>query len=195
MLDNYTDYTDPLSLIELLKKGDTVALETVFRLYYDKLLHLSKNYITREEDAEEIVQNVFLKLWEQRDKLKNVSSINNYIYIMTKNGCMDYLKHEKVKRKYIDQSLPNRLAISHQFLKDEAASLLMEKELEQKILESAELLPDKCREVFIKNRMEGLKRSEIAKELGISLKTVDNHISKAIKHMRFHLRDFLTLFL
>ncbi|MEO9481926.1 MAG: RNA polymerase sigma-70 factor [Ekhidna sp.] len=195
MLDNYKDYNDPISLLELLKKGDAVALETIFRLYYDKLLHLSKNYLTYEADAEEIVQNVFLKLWEQRDKLKNISSINSYIYIMTKNSCMDYLKHEKVKRGYLDQNLQNKSAINYQFLKDEAASLLLENELEQKILESAELLPEKCKEVFMKNKMEGLKRAEIAQELGISLKTVDNHISKAVKHMRLHLRDFLTLFL
>ncbi|MEO9871480.1 MAG: sigma factor-like helix-turn-helix DNA-binding protein, partial [Ekhidna sp.] len=109
--------------------------------------------------------------------------------------CLDYLKHEKVKLGYIEQNLLNKTTINYQFLKDEAASLLLEKELEQKILQSAELLPEKCKEVFMKNKLEGLKRSEIAQELGISLKTVDNHISKAIKHMKFQLRDFLTLFL
>lgn len=183
------------SFISLLEKGDRIALETLFRLYYDKLLHLAKNYLVYEEDAEEIVQNVFLKLWEQRSKLNTVTNINSYLYTMTKNTCLDHLKHEKVKKNYINSNFQDRASINHQFIKDEAASLLLENELEQKILEGLDLLPEKCKNVFMKSRMEGLKHAEIAKELGISSKTVDNHISKALKHMKFHLKDFLTIFL
>ncbi|MEO9870932.1 MAG: sigma-70 family RNA polymerase sigma factor, partial [Ekhidna sp.] len=131
MLENYKLDTDKNSFIALLKKGNKIALETLFKLYYDKLLHLSKNYLTREEDGEEIVQNVFLKMWEQREKLKDVSNINSYLHTMTKNACLDYLKHEKVKLGYIEQNLLNKTTINYQFLKDEAASLLLEKELEQ----------------------------------------------------------------
>ena len=187
--------TTTSTFISLLKKGDEVALEALFRLYYDKLLHLTRNYLDRLEDGEEIVQNVFLKIVEQKSKLKKVSNINSYIYTMTRNACLDYLKHEKIKQKFIQASLQNKAAINYQFLQDDSAALLLERELQKKVLESAELLPDKCKEVFIKNKLEGLKRAEIAEELGITLKTVDNHISKAVKHMRFHLKDFLTLFL
>ena len=137
MLDNYKDNNDSTTLIELLRKGDKVALETIFRLYYDKLLHLAKNYLTYEEDAEEIVQNIFLKIREHPDKLRDVSNVNGYLYTMTKNSCMDHLKHEKVKRSYLDEKLQNKSSINYQFLQDDAASLLIEKELKQKILESA----------------------------------------------------------
>lgn len=157
-------------------------------------MHLAKNYLTLEEDAEEIVQNVFLKMWENKEQLNRVTNINGYMYSMIKNACLDHLKHVKVKLGYAQTQIQEKAAINYNFLKDDAASKLIEKELEQKILDSVDLLPGKCKEVFMKNRMDGLKRSEIAKELGISLKTVDNHISKALKHMKVHLKDFLMLF-
>ena len=183
------------SFLSLLKKGDAVAFETLFRLYFDKLIHIAKNYLVYKEDAEEAVQEVFLKLWEQKEKLKTVSNINAYLYTMTKYTCVDKLRHEKVKRKYLEDNHQIKANMQNSFIKDETASLLIENELEQKIMQSIDLLPEKCRLVFVKSRMDGLKHHEIAKELGISLKTVDNHISKALRHMKLHLKDFLALFL
>lgn len=184
-----------LSFTSLLKKGDEVGYETLFRLYYSKLIHIAKSYLVYQEDAEEVVQEVFLKLWEQKDKLKTVSNINAYLYAMTKYSCLDKLRHEKVKRKYLDDNLQIKTRLQHSFINDETASLLIENELEKKIMESIDLLPEKCRLVFVKSRMDGLKHKEIAEELGISIKTVDGHILKALKHMKLHLKDFLALFL
>ena len=149
----------------------------------------------RREDAEEIVQNIFLKLWEQKHTLADVTNINAYLYTMVRRSCLDHLKHDKVKQNYIDKALQKKAAIQYGFLKDEAASLLLQNELEQKIMESLDLLPEKCKKIFVKSRIEGLRHKEIASELGISHKTVDNHIAKALAHMRLHLKDFLTLFL
>ncbi|MEN8122447.1 MAG: RNA polymerase sigma-70 factor [Bacteroidota bacterium] len=179
----------------LLMKGDTATFETLFRLYYDKLIYIARNYLIYQEDAEEVIQSVFLKLWENRKKLKTISNINNYIYTITKNACLDVIKHQKVKFDYINSDLHKKAGIHYQFINDEAASLLVVNELEQKIKVSLELLPKKSKEVFIMSRVDGLKHNEIAKELNISPKTVNNHISKAIKHMKLHLRDYLYLFL
>ena len=192
MHDNKSNTT---SFLSLLKKGDKVAYETLFRLYYSKLIHIAKSYLVYQEDAEEVVQEVFLKLWEQKEKLETVKNINAYLYAMTKYSCLDKLKHEKVKRKYIENDLKAKANIQYGFIKDEAASLLIENELQQKIIQSIDLLPEKCKQVFIKSRMEGLKHQEIANELGISHRTVDAHISKAIRHMKLHLKDFLSIFL
>ena len=182
-------------LVHLLKNGDTDAFDTLFRLYYDKLIHIARGYLVLHENAEEIVQNVFLKLWERKNKLKNITNINSYLYLMVKNACLDHIKHEKIKIGYSKNVWDRKNAIRHQFIKDEAAALLLENELEKKIMESIELLPEKCKKVFIKSRIEGKKHHEIAELLGISKRTVDNHISNALKHMKLHLKDFLTLFL
>ena len=183
------------SFISLLAKGDKVAFETLFRLYYDKLTYIARNYLVRAEDAEEIVQNVFLHLLEKHSTLAEVTNMNAYLYTLTKRGCLDQLRHEKVKRNYVDKALHKAIEVQSGFLKDEAASLLLENELGQKIIEGLEQLPEKCKTVFMKSRMEGMKHKEIAEELGISQKTVDNHISRALTYMRLHLKDFLNLFL
>lgn len=182
------------SFTSLLKKGENIAFETLFRLYYDKLLHISKGYLIDAEDAEGVVQDVFLKLWEQKHKFKKISNINSYLYTMTKNKCLDQLKHKKIVLSYSKNNYDKKMSIQYQFIKDETASLLLENELEKKIIESIALLPEKCKVVFIKSRMEGLKHQEIAEIMGLSKRTVDNHISNALKHMKYHLKDFLTLF-
>lgn len=187
-------HIDP-SFISLLQQGDKVAYETLFRLYYDKLIHIAKTYLVRREDAEEIVQDVFLKLWEQKGSLAKIANINAYLFTLVKRECLNHLRHDRIKQEYADKALYRKSTIQYGFLKDEAASLLLENELEQRIMESLELLPEKCKKVFMKSRMEGLKHKEIAEELGISHKTVDNHIAKALSHLRLHLKDFLSLFL
>ena len=179
--------------LSLLEKGEKCAFETLFRLYYTKLVNISKGYLVYQQEAESIVQNVFLKLWENKASLGEVSNINSYLYTMTKNLCLDQLKHEKIKKNYLDNSYRIRSEIQYKFIQDEAASLLLENELESKIIQSIELLPEKCKNIFKKSRLEGLKRSEIASEMGISHKTVDNQMASALRHMRFHLREFITL--
>ena len=178
--------------LSLLEKGEKCAFETLFRLYYSKLVNIAKGYLVYHQEAESIVQNVFLKLWENKGTLKEVANINNYLYTMTKNSCLDQLKHEKVKKNYLDSSCRIKSEIHYQFLNDEAASRLLEKELESKIILSIELLPDKCKSIFKKSRFEGLKHSEIAAQMGISQRTVDSHIASALKHMKLHLREFIT---
>ncbi|WP_431122761.1 RNA polymerase sigma-70 factor [Flagellimonas flava] len=181
------------SFILLLRKGDNRAFETLFRLYYDKLFHIAKGYLDSYEDAEGVVQNTFLKIWEYRSKLEVSTNLNGYLYAMTKNACLDHLKHQKIKNSYIDLRQHKKRMIQYQFLKDEAASLLLKNELERKIIQGLDLLPEKCKKVFVKSRMEGLKHHEIAKLMGISKRTVDNHIANALRHMRLHLREFLSL--
>ena len=185
---------DSYTFSSLLEKDESIAFEALFRLYYDKLLHIAIGYLMEYADAEEVVQDVFLKLWEKRNKLKKIDNINGYLYRMTKNKCLDYIKHNKIKLSHSKNDYDKRMSIQYQFIKDEAASLLLENELKKKITESIALLPEKCKCVFIKSRMEGMKHQEIAEIMGLSKRTVDNHISNALQHMRHHLREFLTVF-
>ncbi|GAA4235664.1 RNA polymerase sigma-70 factor [Postechiella marina] len=169
-----------------------MAYETLFRLYYDKLYHIAKGYLDSTQDAEGIVQNVFLKVWEQKRNLEKINNINNYLYTMTKHACLDHLKHLKIKNSFSKNYYEEKIAIQYQFIKDETSSSLLEKELEQKILEAIERLPKKCQNIFIKSRFEGMKHAEIAENLKISKKTVDNHIYNALQHMKLHLKEYIT---
>ena len=179
-------------VLKLLSKKDKKAYEALFALYYDKLLHIAKGYLETMEDAEGLVQNVFLKLWEKKESFDNIDNINNYLYTMTKNACLDFLKHKKVKLSYSKSYYDHKTSIQYQFLEDEAASYIIRSELQERISEAIKLLPEKCQKVFIKSRFEGMKHTEIAEVFQISKRTVDNHISNALQHMRLHLKEFLT---
>jgi RNA polymerase sigma-70 factor (ECF subfamily) len=175
----------------LLENGEVYAFETLFRLYFDKLVHIARSYQIGEENAKEVVQNVFVKLWFKKRRLSSISNINSYLFLMVKNACLDHIKHEKIKLKYSKEVWDNKSAIQNQFIKDEAAHLLLENELKKKISESIERLPAKCKNVFVKSRLEGIKHQEIADLLGVSKRTVDAHISNALKQMRLDLKDYM----
>jgi RNA polymerase sigma-70 factor (ECF subfamily) len=176
----------------LLQKEPEFVFETIFRLYYDKLFQIAKVYLNNKEDAEEIVQNVFLKLWDGLNQLAGINNINGYLFTLTKNACLNFLKHRKIRSNYHSNK---EEAIQIQYLRSETESLLLENELQTKIDEGIDSLPEKCKIIFIQSRIEGLKNAEIAKIHGISKKTVDNQISKGIKHLRLHLKEFTLLFL
>ncbi len=175
----------------LLEKGEVHTFEMLFKLYFEKLIHIALGYQIGKENAEEIVQNVFLKLWLKKKKLRNITNINSYLFLMVKNACLDHIKHEKIKRNYSKDVWDRKAAIQHQFMKDTTAQLLLQNELKRKITESIEKLPEKCKNVFVKSRVEGMKHREIAELLGISKRTVDAHISNALEHMRLNLKDYM----
>ncbi|WP_246146971.1 RNA polymerase sigma-70 factor [Seonamhaeicola marinus] len=177
----------------MLVKGDELAHEALFRLYYGKLLHISKGYLGNVEDAEGVVQNVFLKVWEKKDNFGKVKNISNYLHTITKNACLDFLRHRKVRNTFSDNYYKEKIAIQSQFIENEAASSIIESELEERINQAINSLPEKCKKVFIKSRFEGLKHAEIADTLQISKRTVENHISNALQHMRLHLKEYISI--
>ncbi|WP_162558757.1 RNA polymerase sigma-70 factor [Robertkochia solimangrovi] len=178
-----------------MKQGDHKAYETLFQLYFDKLHHYAWSYLEDAEEAREIIQNVFFKLWKKRTDLKVDMNLNAYLFKMTRNECLDYFKHLKVKTRYRDEIQKERLKLNVASLQDDPSQMFIESELNKKVNSLINRLPDACREVFIKSRFEGLKYHEIAAEMNISPKTVENQISKALRFLRQELQDYLTLFL
>lgn len=140
---------------------------------------MAVSYIENTEDAKEIIQNIFLKVWKKKQILTPEMNLNAYLFKMVKNECLDYLKHTKVQLKYRKKLEIERAYLNEKALKNDPSQLLIESELQNKIEGLINQLPANCREVFIKSRIEGLKYAEIANELNISVKTVENQISKA----------------
>ncbi len=178
--------------IKSINEGNEDAFKVLFELYYGKLLYVAQGYIANKEDAEEIILDVFLKVWNKRKSI--TTNINGYLFKITKNSCLDYLRSQKSKLSRTGNIVQLEAYINHKALSDPITSSILEKEIEEKIQASIELLPQKCKDVFVKSRIEGKKNKEISEELDISIKTVENHMSKALRFMRVHLREFLSFF-
>ena len=168
--------------------GDITAFEMLFRTYYQPLCNYAFTFLRDREDAEEIVQSTFILVWEKRDALAIRTSVKPYLYAMVRNACLNVIKHEKIKQKYAVEeiALADR---SHQAVEQTVAS----NELEYRIKLAMEELPEQCRLVFKLSRFEELKYHEIADQLKISVKTVENHMGKALRIMREQLKDYLPL--
>ncbi|MCF8715375.1 RNA polymerase sigma-70 factor [Joostella atrarenae] len=181
--------------IQQLKKGKETAYEALFNLYFKKLHYFSCQYINNDEDANEIVQNTFYKLWKKRHKLSTDINLNAYLFAIVKNECLDYLKHQKIKSQYKNQIESEINLINQESLQDNPSLLLIEKELHNKVNQLIEQLPPACKDIFIKSRFNGLKHKEIAEELSISQKTVEAQITKALKFLRHELQEYMGFFL
>ena len=174
--------------IEALSEGDITVFEMLFRTYYQPLCNYAYTFLQDKEDAEEIVQSTFLMVWEKRDTLSIRTSVKPYLYAMVRNACLNVLKHQKIKQRYAGEEI----ALADR-AHDSVSQSVATNELEQKIRLAMDALPEQCRLVFKLSRFEELKYAEIAEQLNISIKTVENHMGKALRIMREQLRDFLPL--
>jgi RNA polymerase sigma-70 factor, ECF subfamily len=172
-------------LIEGLKEGNVKIYDYLFHYYYSGLVVFVKKYIPDNDVAEDIVQEFFVKLWVNREKLNEIVSIKAYFFSAVKNRCIDYLRHEVTKGKVEKQLLVKFQAETG------IENLFIESELREQINNAINKLPTVCREVFLMNRFEGLKPAEIAERKGISVRTVETHIGKALKILRGELSGYL----
>uniref|UniRef100_UPI0032165AB3 RNA polymerase sigma-70 factor n=1 Tax=uncultured Draconibacterium sp. TaxID=1573823 RepID=UPI0032165AB3 len=181
--------------IRLLKKGNKSAFEKIYEEYYEMLLYISLQYLSSREDAKEAVQDAFVKLWANKESVKENASLRNFLYTITKNNCLNILKKQEVILRSQEDLKWMEIHYHHEAMNRLGFDFLEFKELKQKIEDAIERLPDHCREVFRLSRFSQLKNKEIAERLEISEKTVESHITKALRLLRKDLKPYLSILL
>jgi RNA polymerase sigma-70 factor (ECF subfamily) len=167
-----------------IRRGDIRQFETLFRSSYVSLVKYAGTLIKDQDTAEEIVQDLFVRLWQDREKLNIESSLNGYLFRSVHNRCLHYFEHKKVVEKHA-----NEMAFESELNTVDPSDILHYKELQAKIAAILEKLPERCGKIFCMNRFEGLKYTEIAEKLSVSVKTVEANMGKALKEFRKALAD------
>lgn len=177
--------TDQLSL--RISLGDEQAFELLFRKYYVRLCGFSNKFLSQPEEAKEVVQEVFTKIWETREDIDTKVSLNAYLFKITQNISINRLRRKQVESKCIE--VYKLVYVEHRDISPHES--LLAHELNESINTAVGKIPAKCRRIFELSRGEGLKYNEIASELRISVKTVETQMSKALQILRLELKDYL----
>ncbi|WP_316841426.1 RNA polymerase sigma-70 factor [Pedobacter gandavensis] len=188
-MSSYHSFTD-FELTSLLKKGDLVAYNEIYKRFQGLLYIYACKIVKNNDDAEDIVQEVFLYLWDKRFSITITSSISVYLYKAVQYKFMNLLDHKKVRADYKDSL--NQFLDHGEYITDH---YIRQKEFNQIIEKEVAALPDKMREIFELSRKNNLSRKEIAEKLNISEKTVKNQITNALKILRGKLTFFTFLLL
>lgn len=172
-------------LLSELKRGNKEAFNRLFHAYYVDLVLFGGNFIREKEAVEDTVQNVFLRLWEEREQFPVETSLQSYLLKAVHNSCIDELRHRKIVHDY-------HIAAGYDTPLEEydTENYVLYSDLHTQLQEALGKLPEKAREAFELNRFEGLKYTEIAERLDISQRTVEVRIGKALALLRTYLKDF-----
>ncbi len=174
---------DDRTLVQLLQKGNVAAFDSLFEVYSPKLYGFALKYFKNETDAEELVQEVFIKVWENRRTLKSELSFKSYLFTIALNKIRKYFNKKATSLRYLE-SLQNDPEIMENQIMNEND---YESALDQ-INHIIEQLPPRRREIFMKSKLEGKSSKEIAAELNISAGTVDNQVSESLRFIRTQLK-------
>lgn len=172
-----------IELVEKLQKGNVEAFDLIYEKYSHKLYAFGLKYLRSTDDAEELVQSVFLKLWENYKNLKKEASFKSYLFTIAYNEICNLFRKRNYLQKFISDILYENAQTSSQTENSIDYKSVLEQV--QLIIES---LPDRQKTIFLKSRNEGKSTKEIALELGLSPGTVDNYISESLKFIRSRLR-------
>lgn len=174
------------------------AFSGIYDLYFPKLLRFTQTYMIREEEAEHIVQDLFLYLWEHRDILSSLRNLNAYLFTLIRNRCIDYLRKEmnrKERRGTLSEVENKEIELKLYSLEMFDEDHLSDADIEELLQRAIANLPERCREIFIMSRLQNLRYKEIAAKLNISPNTVENQIVIALRKLKEELKDYFPLFL
>jgi len=183
-----------INIINKLKDNDEAAFKAIYNMYFPRLFYFAKEYVSSEQ-AEIAVQETFLILWKKRKEITSDININAYLYTVLKRKCLNILRDKKVENKRLtiysieEAELQSKINALDSL---DTTSLTMA-EIERIIEETMTKLSPQCRNVFYLSRFENTKNTDIADNLGISVKTVEGHITKALKIFKVALKDYLPI--
>nr|WP_321485460.1 RNA polymerase sigma-70 factor [uncultured Draconibacterium sp.] len=169
-----------IELVKLLKKGDITAFDIIYKKYSRRLYGFVFGYVKQETDTEEIVQEVFLKIWKSRNKINVYSSFESFLFTVAHNATVNVLKKRAIEQKYVDHVKSLQQIDNTYELTDE----IQYKELVAKYQDLLKELSPRQKEIFHLSREEGLSHKEIAEKLGISTNTVKNHLVATISFLK-----------
>lgn len=177
-------------LIERVRASDNEAFRLLFEKYQPILFRNVLHNVRDADAAHDIVQETFVRVWRNRISLQSNLSLLAYLFRISRNLTLDQAKHREVRRR-LEESLPQ----SSPSAQDDPEASLQLNMLEEKLSEVVRTkLPARCREIFLLSRMEGMSNAEISAHLGVSVKTVENQITRALKVLRRHLRMYTMSF-
>ncbi|MES2690239.1 MAG: RNA polymerase sigma-70 factor [Bacteroidota bacterium] len=177
-----------IDLFEQVRNGDRVAYEQLFKQHYTALVRFARDIVRDTDTAEDLVQEVFVKIWERKESIYITTSLKAYLYMAVKNHCLNKLRVEQ-KHAFMDESLADDLRFSSNSTDEESNTI----KLEQHIKSALDKLPPRCALIFKLSRFEHKTYKEIAEVLELSVKTVENQMGKALQMMRTNLSHYLTL--
>ncbi len=172
---------DEFELFEGIKQRDKTAFDILFRKYYAALCRFSYAMCLSEEDAEECIQDLFVHLWEKSPVVNIETSLKSYLYTSARNYTLNAMKKRQIERNYLNEYAENGSL-------QEQEENISEAEIGQLIQTGVDTLPEKCREIFILSKQEGLTYDEIAEYLNISKKTIENQMGIALRKLRDYLQ-------
>lgn len=186
---------DESNLIKLLRSGDRHAFDQIFRIYYKPMCVVVSQIVMDRDAVEEVVDDVFLGIWEKREQLPEIRNFGDYLFVTTRNASLNYIRNNgsgsggrlpwSVVRRFSD-------IVDKAFVDaNNPLDFLLQEQLGEEARKAMAYIPDKSRNVFLKSRMEGKSYQEIARELDISVNTVRYHMKLALRILRKHLSKFL----
>lgn len=182
-MDNLTD----INLFARIERDDKKAFDELFFSFYRDLCRFALIFLGDKDNSEEVVQRVFVRIWEQRKRLAQPENTKSYLFRSVYNECLKSLRSQSAQKRCYENYYVH-------FLKESADTQMADIEIIIPYLNAAiEKLPERCRQIFILNKMEGMKQREIAELLNISTKTVENQVAIAISKLRTELQPVIHL--
>lgn len=185
------DFTDEKILLKEIKNGNDQAFEFLFKSYYPRLRGYAFRFVEDQEAVRDIIQESFLKFWEKRQLIEAIS-ISSLLFAMVRNACLNYIKHLQIVEQYNVEHLAVLEGKEELYYLDFNLSpehTLLYKELQEQVDEVINMLPSRCREVFVMSRFDKKKNREISETLGISTTAVEKHIAKALMTFSKHFKE------
>ena len=179
--------------IKGFKEEDYLAFEQIFKTYHGKLFAFARRFVKDNESARQIMLDVFLNFWNQKEKVELIKNIESYLVVCTKNQCLNYLRSKTGKIKYYSETDLKLIEYELKYYESpRVIDNLFAEKLQEEIDKAILKLPPQQQTVFKLSRVDGLSSAEIAQKLGLSKRTIETHIYAALKYLKEYLKTFLS---